>query len=143
MSKPMKFFIGSILFLIIILIIPTNKKESKTIGNEVKKTVKENNKSGQSVGKAGKNINKKVDKKDIIKKFIKDNQGMFMFDESTTEIEEWMQEKNWARGERYNLFLKDNVKGNYWIIYFEGDEIVGVKYKLEDESVKDIYSKQG
>lgn len=50
-------------------------------------------------------------------------------------------DKNWAEGERYNLFLKGNVQGNYWIIYFKDNKIVGVKYKLENGIVKDLYNK--
>ncbi|OSB19239.1 hypothetical protein B2H94_09105 [Clostridium sporogenes] len=67
------------LFLIIVLVILGDKKETKQI--------KESNKKLE-----GKQETKKcINKKDIVKKSIKDNPDLFKLNESTQEIEGWLQ----------------------------------------------------
>lgn len=63
-----------------------------------------------------------------VKQFVIDNPGYFEMDGSTEEIEHMQQSKDWADGQRYIVFMKGNVKGEYWTLYIKDNVVVGLLY---------------
>lgn len=109
MKKLVTFTFCSILFLIIMLVWPTDKEPEPQ---------------------------QKSTQEDIISQYIADNPTYFELDGSTLEVEHIRQSKDWANGQRYIVFLKGNKKGNYWTIYLEDNSVVGVRYGEGEAQIK-------
>lgn len=116
-----------------------NKNQTEEVKDDIKPavTIKKEDTKKEEV--------KKVDREDEVKAIIKDfiDKNFLMFDRGYGEgrdIEFIQKDKDWAKGERWKVWIKGNKEGREWVFYLEGNEIDGIKY-IGENKVEDIYKR--